>query len=637
MATKLGLARSSEGCWTCRLRRKKCDEARPVCQGCASLEIDCVYGEGKPEWMDNEEHRKIKADEVKAEIKRKAAWRRERRHLQSIENGGSDVDMAMGSDGEPATSASASNAAATSSSSAARMTPASSSGASHTPSTPGHEAEGWSPLRANLNPPNLQSEQEMIMTMVYLDYVFPFLFPLYRAPIATAGRGWLLVLLLNNKPLFHSALSMTNYFYSVLHAAHGELEAIGTSECLEHGWRGLQQQQAMSLQALQGEVRDVMAQGVAADLPRSARLVEAVVQVLCFDAALAGASGGDWTAHLGAAATVLAQLLESGRDADPADPDPPGPAPPGPWTRLLSRLGPGRQDVSRPSPVQSEQAALRFYASVLLHIDIVASTGGDAPPRLEPYHALLLPAPAPDADPAPAGAAYPLLELEEVVGVETWCLQAVARIGALARWKRAARAAGTLSVPELFARAAVLETELRTRVACLAAFGARSAPAAHAIAVAQVHARAAGPHSRCPPALFEKPPLDVAAATRPWALAALAWVLAVANGWSMRNPAIRAAVLDAVGAMGTLPNPACLRAVAWPLAVTGCLAGPDMEAPFRDMVAAIAGRLEVFGCVREALALAEGVWARRAEVEADEQAWDLARCFEALGRTPFLM
>ena len=43
--------RSTKGCWSCRLRKKKCDERHPVCVACASLNITC-YGYGqKPGWM----------------------------------------------------------------------------------------------------------------------------------------------------------------------------------------------------------------------------------------------------------------------------------------------------------------------------------------------------------------------------------------------------------------------------------------------------------------------------------------------------------------------------------------------------------------------------------------------------------
>ncbi|RAL04001.1 Zn(II)2Cys6 transcription factor domain-containing protein, partial [Aspergillus ibericus CBS 121593] len=46
-------ARSLNGCWTCRVRRKKCDENRPACTRCISLDLEC-HGYGpRPFWMDN--------------------------------------------------------------------------------------------------------------------------------------------------------------------------------------------------------------------------------------------------------------------------------------------------------------------------------------------------------------------------------------------------------------------------------------------------------------------------------------------------------------------------------------------------------------------------------------------------------
>jgi hypothetical protein len=44
-STKREITRSRTGCWTCRTRRKKCDETRPVCRTCAGLDLVCEgYG-----------------------------------------------------------------------------------------------------------------------------------------------------------------------------------------------------------------------------------------------------------------------------------------------------------------------------------------------------------------------------------------------------------------------------------------------------------------------------------------------------------------------------------------------------------------------------------------------------------------
>lgn len=46
------LPRSKNGCWTCRCRRKKCDEARPNCRTCINLGIPCAgYSEERPDFM----------------------------------------------------------------------------------------------------------------------------------------------------------------------------------------------------------------------------------------------------------------------------------------------------------------------------------------------------------------------------------------------------------------------------------------------------------------------------------------------------------------------------------------------------------------------------------------------------------
>ncbi|KAJ7285217.1 fungal-specific transcription factor domain-containing protein [Mycena rebaudengoi] len=64
---------SKGGCWTCRLRRKKCDEEREgdSCRTCIRLTIDCLgWGPKRPEWMrDKQAVEAYKAD-IKAQLTR---------------------------------------------------------------------------------------------------------------------------------------------------------------------------------------------------------------------------------------------------------------------------------------------------------------------------------------------------------------------------------------------------------------------------------------------------------------------------------------------------------------------------------------------------------------------------------------
>jgi hypothetical protein len=64
-----GPLRSKQGCWTCRLRKKKCDERRPLCSTCESLLITC-YGFGpKPDWMNDGEKERAVASSLKEIVK----------------------------------------------------------------------------------------------------------------------------------------------------------------------------------------------------------------------------------------------------------------------------------------------------------------------------------------------------------------------------------------------------------------------------------------------------------------------------------------------------------------------------------------------------------------------------------------
>ncbi|KAF6835169.1 hypothetical protein CMUS01_05870 [Colletotrichum musicola] len=61
--------RSRTGCYTCRLRRKKCDEGSPMCSACKHLGLTCEYK--RPMWWSNNDARRKHKDDIKMIIKRK--------------------------------------------------------------------------------------------------------------------------------------------------------------------------------------------------------------------------------------------------------------------------------------------------------------------------------------------------------------------------------------------------------------------------------------------------------------------------------------------------------------------------------------------------------------------------------------
>jgi len=57
----------SIGCFTCRLRRKKCDEGHPSCSACTNLCLKCEYK--RPVWWTSTEQRKAQKERIKIRIK----------------------------------------------------------------------------------------------------------------------------------------------------------------------------------------------------------------------------------------------------------------------------------------------------------------------------------------------------------------------------------------------------------------------------------------------------------------------------------------------------------------------------------------------------------------------------------------
>lgn len=55
------------GCYTCRLRRKKCDEGQPACATCVSLCVKCEYK--RPAWWGSMEQRQMQKDRIKLRIR----------------------------------------------------------------------------------------------------------------------------------------------------------------------------------------------------------------------------------------------------------------------------------------------------------------------------------------------------------------------------------------------------------------------------------------------------------------------------------------------------------------------------------------------------------------------------------------
>ncbi|CAJ2500785.1 Uu.00g036380.m01.CDS01 [Anthostomella pinea] len=622
-----------DGCWTCRLRRKKCDETKPICSTCGALEITCHFDDGKPAWLDGGAREKRMADEIKIMVKGKANHRRDRKsarvgadagHVESGRHGQLQRHSSPDGDGGlprnlapvPAPSHSRdgnldSSTSDVTSEGTSALPPLSTS-ASSASSPTGPETTGieTAPLADTGTFPGDKSESEAGSIMVYLDYVVPFLSPFYRPCLLESSRGWMLVLLMKNRTLFHTALSLATYFYSVvLDAAGGNHGA-----CKQANWTELQSQQELSIKALQRELSDLNARGVGSAFQQSVYCLQSIIQLLEFEVAIANTQ--NCRVHLDAAVVLFDQLIAS-HATDCGNP----------WHSVLGQMGLGNLAVSFGTgrhPWSSDQSAYRFYTAHLLWIDIIAATAGGEAPRLQKYHAELL------------HGERPPIRLEDFIGCHNWAMVQIAEIAGLAAWKKDRKDHASLSLVELVRRADLIESSLRqglsnldiTSIVNPQSVFDPSAQAPHlpfsGLGI-EVLADAA---MRTTPAL--------ALHTSIWAQAALTYLCVVVSGPQTGLPEIRESIRATMDLIRLLPSPLCLRTLVWPFAVTGCLALPEEETFFLDLIIRM-GAMQVFGTVKEALNIMQSVWRLRHGGCVDPETLDIAASLSILGHRALLV
>lgn len=614
--------RSNAGCWTCRLRRKKCDEKRPVCEGCALLEITCHYNDEKPEWMDGGPKQKAMAEKIKAQVKKQASQRRDRKYMEMLEAGTRNVNLAssnnnINDDDHGTTTALVTTPTAPSASETAASdtdppsshdtgsTPASSntSGASP-PDVPWHSQFTVRPE----DPHSLTgTNTEVHFIMIYLDYVFPHLFPFYRPPMLAGGRGWILDVLQSNKSVWHTATSLASYYFSLV-LANGATEH---EECTSRMVHQLQSQLEMGLRELQREMSAINAAGDLAGPQDRLQVLQAILQMLIFE--VSTSNKDHWRMHLDAAVAMFMQIVPS----------------PESWTdTLLSlyslRWPPPNMGINR--PFSTSQAALRFFTANILYIDVMSSITLEQPPRLQKYQAPVIPG-CQSVKPG-IQSAGPLF-MEEFTGLQNWVIQMIGDIAALDAWKKEQKRAGSLSTTELVQRGKVMDDAIKAGLMAMEGECQRvQASADPIVAMLGQHPQPAA-HE---PGLTDQSP-SLLVNNLIWLVAAQTYLYVVISGWQPSCPEIRTSVARMTELLTQLPQDTGLRTLVWPFCVAGCLSQPEDEWRYRAMVQRM-GSVSVFGTVKAAMEIMEAVWARRHQID---ESWDVAKCMRILGHGVLLI
>lgn len=574
------------GCWTCKLRRKRCDETRPICGNCNSLVIDCAYG-AKPAWMDGGDRQKHKATSLKNEVKQNAA--RNRGRAQGCNDSFADAQKAGYTViSDIAVDSSLLNPEPTIAIESIVNTP---EGRDETNSDEelaliatlpwSHQQE----RRSNTLEQASASEWNFIMK--YIDHAFPALFPFYRPHVFDTGRNWILLLLRKSRIAYHAALGISCYYFTLtLSDAEGEAEH---AVCKQLRWNEVETETELCFSSLRSDIMalNLYVGNTPVTILERAELFNSITQVIVFEMALG--KSAPWDTHLPAAITLFEEIMASPEARSTYRGQPQSKF----ASVLLGFEDPMWTNSSPSNHIWSaSQTGFRFCTGLLIFIDIIASTSLGKAPQLLRYHSDVLA----KSDGGLSAVGEAEIRLSGIVGCYNCIAESIAEISSLSCWKSAFRSdiQNTQGAHRFHNVTLALENSLHDIQQKLAAEATSSNSTA--------------------PALI-------------WGFAADIYRAVVVEGWRLANPSIRAHVAQITRLLDSVPSNQ-LRTIAWPICIAGCFAEKHEESFFSALFLR-ASHAESFGALRDAQGLVEKAWLNRDELR--ERSFGLASGLAMLG------
>ncbi|KAF5620633.1 C6 transcription factor [Fusarium sp. NRRL 25303] len=444
------------------------------------------------------------------------------------------------------------------------------------------------------------TEVETGFISVYMDYVFPILFPFYRPYITRGGRSWLLSLAMKNHGFMSSIISISSLFLSFIPADI----SVGHEACASKTWDELQKQANAGLGSIQHDLERIRGRGVENSLLDSVHLLANMMQQLGFELAIM--PSGNWQTHLDAAVGLFEKILEHHGKT-------------GSTPQISAVLCNLRRPSWAPDALNTEQGAFRFFSSILLIADIISSTVFNRRAKLFTYHYEL----------RHSGLRQqPSLDLEEITGCQTWVLLVISDISALSRWKTDQMISGELSRDELICRATSIEEILHKGLENLDRHGEKDQNSAYVRPLESLLNQSGSPCGQ-PYALSRgRVPL-----TRIWIHAARTYLLSVKLDGDTKVSVLQTSVEHAIHSFGMVTSSTWLRWLAWPLCVTGVNASKEQRPAIRKITDSMYN-MKSFGTIRAAFDIIEKIWHSR---DASEGFLDLSTCLGSLGYKALLI
>jgi C6 transcription factor Pro1 len=422
---------------------------------------------------------------------------------------------------------------------------------------------------SSIGPERLTSYREAELIMHYMDAVFPLQFR-FHVP-DTRGRGWLLWLLVQSRPLYHAALSLSALHQSIymptqFQSSYAEL-ADYHAQALGDLRRFLQDIQEDITRDERSRKIEILSCGVSLISFEVKDVSPLLPYLLCLLTALQLFQGGisDWQLHLNALISILMDDNTSVMD-------------------LLREIEHGKGGSSESLAWQG--TALSFLVTVILWFDLLSCVSTNSPPGM-PYRELL------DSN---------LVDMSTTMGVQNTVMRAIGDIATLAsnddpRYP----SRGT----EILNECHQIENNLRQ-------------------ALDAIHHDSPIPRSTTDSPVVPGHMEKVRHVTQVFASAALVQLSAAIPDYKSETLSVHSMVEDNISAIKNIRSPQDTRGLIWPICISGSMASTSDQQNFyeKTLKSALNGATRDFGNCATLLDILKWCWnSRRAGDVNHEKYW----------------
>jgi hypothetical protein len=582
-------SRTKTGCYTCRIRKKKCDEEKPCCLNCRSREIHCDgYGD-KPQWMNGMESWKEIMESKNAKFIRESAQAtyKSRRRGRSVKMkksvlnlepaGVQKIHFRTASDFEPPVFEKEKNPKTAASSTMSNLTHSLFESAAlriqddHEPEDcaielldPGFMDGLWWDSSLASTYPTLSSSLGPLVT--FLDVVFPLQYGFYGLQ-GTRDKTWLLRFMNEIKPLHQATLSLAITFG----AGKREARRCGVTSIVSDATR----LQTEAIRGLRRHVEELFANESEGRFLQRKGIQTLAIMIQLLSLEIFSLVEGQWEMHLKAARTVFGIFHKQ-------------------WIPVLVNNPKGFLNTEHTKDLELENLSdddhqmLNFFVTSFVWVDIIANaTFGTLNLKVE--HSDYM----------------PLLEncqlkLHEMMGCQTWVMLAIAEITALESWRESQMTAGTLSIVQLVEHATKLDKKI-------------------IIGIDDIKSKSSQQ--------WDSLEADSALVTLCFAYSALVYLHTILSGSSPLAPEIRENTERCLEVLESVPTRLLIR-VCLPFTFAGCMATEDQYDRFRKLVDRASLDRHELGNVWKGLEVMEKCWLFR---QAEPGTWFWRSAMKRMG------